>query len=97
MQQNQYSFKTHVLILIFSFGKEQQQPKKGDCKLNAFSGALSGIASMLMLMVIALDRYFVAMRPLASMGVMSKKKALLILFGVWLYALACPPFIGWGK
>uniref|UniRef100_A0A8C4UPY7 Opsin 4 n=1 Tax=Falco tinnunculus TaxID=100819 RepID=A0A8C4UPY7_FALTI len=67
------------------------------CELYAFCGALFGITSMTTLMVIALDRYFVITKPLASVGVMSKKKALIILVGVWLYSLAwsLPPFFGW--
>ncbi|XP_062831865.1 melanopsin isoform X4 [Anolis carolinensis] len=67
------------------------------CELYAFCGALFGIASMITLTVIALDRYFVITRPLASIGAMSTKKALLILSGVWLYSLAwsLPPFFGW--
>ncbi|XP_069611933.1 melanopsin [Ranitomeya imitator] len=67
------------------------------CELYAFCGALFGITSMITLMVIAVDRYFVITRPLASIGVLSKKRAVLILFGVWLYALAwsLPPFFGW--
>uniref|UniRef100_A0A674HYX6 Opsin 4 n=1 Tax=Terrapene triunguis TaxID=2587831 RepID=A0A674HYX6_9SAUR len=70
--------------------------KKG-CELYAFCGALFGITSMITLMAIALDRYFVITRPLASIVVMSKKKALIILLGVWLYSLAwsLPPFFGW--
>lgn len=69
------------------------------CELYAFCGALFGITSMITLMVIALDRYFVITKPLASVGVMSKKKALIILVGVWLYSLAwsLPPFFGWSK
>ncbi|XP_046798747.1 melanopsin isoform X1 [Gallus gallus] len=67
------------------------------CELYAFCGALFGITSMITLMVIALDRYFVITKPLASVRVMSKKKALIILVGVWLYSLAwsLPPFFGW--
>ncbi|KAM8924399.1 melanopsin [Pelodytes ibericus] len=67
------------------------------CELYAFCGALFGITSMITLMVIALDRYFVITRPLASIGVMSKKRAVLILLCVWLYSLAwsLPPFFGW--
>ncbi|KAM9132613.1 melanopsin [Pangshura tecta] len=70
--------------------------KKG-CELYAFCGALFGITSMITLMAIALDRYFVITRPLASIVVISKKKALIILLGVWLYSLAwsIPPFFGW--
>lgn len=69
------------------------------CELYAFCGALFGITSMITLMVIALDRYFVITKPLASVGVTSKKKALIILVGVWLYSLAwsLPPFFGWSK
>ncbi|XP_077310731.1 melanopsin isoform X2 [Lithobates pipiens] len=67
------------------------------CELYAFCGALFGITSMITLMVIAVDRYFVITRPLASIGVLSKKRAVLILLGVWLYSLAwsLPPFFGW--
>ncbi|CAI9597513.1 unnamed protein product [Staurois parvus] len=67
------------------------------CELYAFCGALFGITSMITLMVIAVDRYFVITRPLASIGVMSKKRAVLILLGVWIYSLAwsLPPFFGW--
>uniref|UniRef100_A0A8D2JIB4 Opsin 4 n=1 Tax=Varanus komodoensis TaxID=61221 RepID=A0A8D2JIB4_VARKO len=84
------------LFFINSLNKRWIFGEKG-CELYAFCGALFGIASMITLTVIALDRYFVITRPLASIGVMSKKKALLILLGVWLYSLAwsLPPFFGW--
>ncbi|XP_001377369.2 melanopsin [Monodelphis domestica] len=67
------------------------------CEFYAFCGALFGITSMITLMAIALDRYFVITRPLASIGVISKKKTGFILLGVWLYSLAwsLPPFFGW--
>ncbi|KAJ6661607.1 hypothetical protein lerEdw1_013846 [Lerista edwardsae] len=83
-------FFTSSLNKRWTFGE------KG-CELYAFCGALFGIASMITLTVIALDRYFVITRPLTSIGVMSKKKAFLILLGVWLYSLAwsLPPFFGW--
>ncbi|XP_010210598.1 PREDICTED: melanopsin [Tinamus guttatus] len=83
-------FFTNCLHKRWIFGE------KG-CELYAFCGALFGITSMITLTVIALDRYFVITKPLASIGVMSKKKALLILVGVWLYSLAwsLPPFFGW--
>ncbi|KAJ1143729.1 hypothetical protein NDU88_010034 [Pleurodeles waltl] len=69
------------------------------CELYAFCGALFGITSMITLMVIAVDRYFVITRPLASIGVLSRKRAVLILVGVWLYSLSwsLPPFFGWSK
>ncbi|XP_035255621.1 melanopsin-A [Anguilla anguilla] len=67
------------------------------CELYAFCGALFGICSMITLMVIAIDRYFVITRPLASIGVLSRKKALLVLLAAWVYSLgwSLPPFFGW--
>ncbi|XP_067876448.1 melanopsin-A [Heterodontus francisci] len=67
------------------------------CELYAFCGALFGITSMITLVAIAADRYFVITRPLASIGILSKKRAVLILLGVWLYSLtwSLPPFFGW--
>ncbi|XP_040035334.2 melanopsin-A [Gasterosteus aculeatus] len=67
------------------------------CELYAFCGALFGICSMITLTVIALDRYFVITRPLTSIGMMSRRRALLILMGAWTYSLgwSLPPFFGW--
>ncbi|XP_062331318.1 opsin 4b [Osmerus eperlanus] len=67
------------------------------CELYAFCGALFGICSMITLMVIAVDRYVVITRPLASMGVMSRRRALIILAAAWLYSTgwSLPPFFGW--
>ncbi len=54
---------------------------------------------MITLMIIAVDRYFVITRPLASIGVMSRKRALLILSAAWAYSMgwSLPPFFGWSK
>nr|XP_051679109.1 melanopsin isoform X1 [Oryctolagus cuniculus] len=67
------------------------------CEFYAFCGALFGISSMITLTAIALDRYLVITRPLAAVGMVSKKRAGLVLLGVWLYALAwsLPPLFGW--
>ncbi|XP_051530713.1 melanopsin-A-like [Myxocyprinus asiaticus] len=67
------------------------------CELYAFCGALFGICSMITLMIIAVDRYFVITRPLASIGVMSRKRALVILAAAWVYSMgwSLPPFFGW--
>nr|CAO02487.1 melanopsin [Nannospalax ehrenbergi] len=67
------------------------------CEFYAFCGAVSGITSMTTLTAIALDRYLVITRPLATIGVASKRRTALVLLGVWLYALAwsLPPFFGW--
>uniref|UniRef100_A0A3Q3WM96 G-protein coupled receptors family 1 profile domain-containing protein n=1 Tax=Mola mola TaxID=94237 RepID=A0A3Q3WM96_MOLML len=52
---------------------------------------------MITLTVIAIDRYFVITRPLTSIGVLSRKRALLILTAAWAYSLgwSLPPFFGW--
>ncbi|XP_005945893.1 melanopsin-A isoform X1 [Astatotilapia calliptera] len=67
------------------------------CELYAFCGALFGICSMITMTVIAIDRYFVITRPLTSIGVLSRKRALLILVAAWAYSLgwSLPPFFGW--
>uniref|UniRef100_A0A3Q3QVZ6 G-protein coupled receptors family 1 profile domain-containing protein n=1 Tax=Monopterus albus TaxID=43700 RepID=A0A3Q3QVZ6_MONAL len=67
------------------------------CELYAFCGALFGICSMITLTVIAVDRYFVITRPLTSIGILTQKRALLILVAAWAYSLgwSLPPFFGW--
>ncbi|KAM7408236.1 hypothetical protein PAMA_002098 [Pampus argenteus] len=52
---------------------------------------------MITLTVIAIDRYFVITRPLTSIGLLSKKRALVILLVAWVYSLgwSLPPFFGW--
>ncbi|XP_076980562.1 melanopsin [Tamandua tetradactyla] len=67
------------------------------CEFYAFCGALFGITSMITLMAISLDRYLAITHPLATVGMVSKRRAALVLLGVWLYALAwsLPPFFGW--
>ncbi|XP_076787602.1 melanopsin isoform X2 [Arvicanthis niloticus] len=48
---------------------------------------------------IAMDRYLVITRPLATIGMGSKRRTAFVLLGVWLYALAwsLPPFFGWSS
>ncbi|KAF4084889.1 hypothetical protein AMELA_G00111220 [Ameiurus melas] len=67
------------------------------CELYAFCGALFGMCSMITLMIIAVDRYIVITRPLASIGKMSHKRAFCVLALGWLYTLfwSLPPFFGW--
>ncbi|XP_068161284.1 melanopsin-A-like isoform X2 [Antennarius striatus] len=83
-------------FFITSMHKRWIFGKKG-CELYAFCGALFGICSMMTLMVIAVDRYVVITRPLASLGVMSRKKALSIVAAAWVYSMgwSLPPFFGW--
>ncbi|KAG7333868.1 hypothetical protein KOW79_002275 [Hemibagrus wyckioides] len=84
------------IFFITSIHKRWVFGEKG-CELYAFCGALFGICSMITLMVIAVDRYFVITRPLSSIGMLSKKKALFVLICAWVYSLgwSLPPFFGW--
>ncbi|XP_034563210.1 melanopsin-A-like [Notolabrus celidotus] len=84
------------VFFITSMHKRWIFGKKG-CELYAFCGALFGICSMMTLMVIAVDRYMVITRPLASLGVMSRRKALSIVAAAWVYSMgwSLPPFFGW--
>lgn len=54
---------------------------------------------MMTLMVIAVDRYVVITRPLASLGAMSRRKALSIVAVAWVYSMgwSLPPFFGWSE
>nr|XP_057918747.1 uncharacterized protein LOC131110066 isoform X5 [Doryrhamphus excisus] len=83
-------------FFIASMHKRWIFGKKG-CELYAFCGALFGICSMMTLMVIAVDRYVVITKPLASLGAMSRRKALSIVAAAWLYSMgwSLPPFFGW--
>uniref|UniRef100_A0A673ASS8 Opsin 4b n=1 Tax=Sphaeramia orbicularis TaxID=375764 RepID=A0A673ASS8_9TELE len=83
------------IFFISSMHKQWIFGKKA-CELSAFCGALFGICSMMTLMVIAVDRYVVITRPLASLGVMSHRKALLI--SPWpglLRRVEPPPVLRW--
>ncbi|XP_039991375.1 melanopsin-A-like [Xiphias gladius] len=84
------------IFFITSMHKRWIFGKKG-CELYAFCGALFGICSMMTLMVIAVDRYVVITRPLASLGLMSHRKALSIVAVAWVYSMgwSLPPFFGW--
>ncbi|MEQ2201581.1 Melanopsin-A [Xenoophorus captivus] len=86
------------IFFITSMHKHWIFGKKG-CELYAFCGALFGICSMMTLMVIAVDRYVVITRPLASLGVMSHKKALCFVAIAWVYSMgwSLPPFFGWSE
>ncbi|XP_061562588.1 melanopsin-A-like [Phycodurus eques] len=84
------------VFFITSMHKRWIFGKRG-CELYAFCGALFGICSMMTLMVIAVDRCVVITRPLASLGAMSRRKALSIVAAAWLYSAgwSLPPFFGW--
>lgn len=67
------------------------------CDLYAFCGALFGITSMMTLLAISVDRYFVITMPLRSIQWTSKKRTVQIIAAVWLYSLgwSVAPLFGW--
>lgn len=54
---------------------------------------------MVTLTVVAVDRCLVIARPLASLGLLSRRKALAVLAATWLYSAgwSLPPFFGWSE
>lgn len=69
------------------------------CKMYAFCGALFGIASMINLLAISIDRYLVITKPLQVMNWNSKRRTTVAIILVWLYSLAwsLAPLIGWSS
>ncbi|KAM7416826.1 hypothetical protein PAMA_018746 [Pampus argenteus] len=69
------------------------------CKVYAFCGALFGIASMINLLAISIDRYLVITKPLQAIHWTSKRRTTLAILIVWLYSLAwsLAPLIGWSS
>ncbi|XP_071369494.1 melanopsin-A-like [Centroberyx affinis] len=69
------------------------------CKMYAFCGALFGIASMINLLAISIDRYLVITKPLQAMHWSSKRRTSLAILLVWLYSLAwsLAPLVGWSS
>uniref|UniRef100_A0A3Q3G0X5 Rhodopsin n=1 Tax=Labrus bergylta TaxID=56723 RepID=A0A3Q3G0X5_9LABR len=69
------------------------------CKMYAFCGALFGIASMINLLAISIDRYLVITKPLRAMHWSSKRRTTLAIILVWLYSLAwsLAPLVGWSS
>lgn len=69
------------------------------CKIYAFCGAWFGIASMINLLTISIDRYIVITKPLQAIQWTSKKRTCVYIALVWLYSLAwsLAPLLGWSK
>lgn len=69
------------------------------CKMYAFCGALFGIASMINLLAISIDRYLVITKPLQSVQGSSKRRTTVAILMVWLYSLAwsLAPLVGWSE
>ena len=65
----------------------------------AFCGALFGIASMINLLAISIDRYVVITKPLQAIHWSSKRRTALAILMVWLYSLAwsLAPLVGWSE
>lgn len=81
--------KVKIIHLIVSAG----------CKIYAFCGAWFGIASMINLLTISIDRYIVITKPLQAIQWTSKKRTCIYIALVWLYSLAwsLAPLLGWSK
>ncbi|TNM97636.1 hypothetical protein fugu_013882 [Takifugu bimaculatus] len=90
-----------LVIYVFCRSRTLRSPSNllvsWPVKLYAFCGALFGIASMMTLTAIAVDRCLAITRPLARLGGMGPGGVLVVLAGVWLYSLcwSLPPFFGW--
>lgn len=82
-------YKVYVCMCSFPVG----------CKMYAFCGALFGIASMINLLAISIDRYLVITKPLQSIHGSSKRRTTLAIIMVWLYSLAwsLAPLVGWSE
>ncbi|KAF4530263.1 hypothetical protein B566_EDAN007304, partial [Ephemera danica] len=67
------------------------------CKVWTAADVLCCTASILSLCGISVDRYIGVTRPLAYSGIMTKKRAILMIAGIWVLALAISigPPLGW--
>lgn len=65
------------------------------CELYAFCGALFGMCSMMTLTAIAVERCLAITWPLASLGSMSWRQAIVIACWLWSLGWSLPPFFGW--
>lgn len=87
---NNILFLLHCSWLTFCFS---------GCKIYAFCGALFGIASMINLLAISIDRYVVITKPLRAIHWSSKRRTAVAILMVWLYSLAwsLAPLVGWSE
>ncbi|XP_076876687.1 opsin 4xa [Brachyhypopomus gauderio] len=86
------------IFFVNSLYKEWVFGEKG-CKAYAFCGALFGITSMITLLAISIERYVVISKPLQAARRTSRRRSLVTLLLVWLYALAwsLAPLLGWSS
>ncbi|XP_049619597.1 melanopsin-A-like [Syngnathus scovelli] len=92
------AFTQSPIFFINSLYKEWVFGEMG-CKTYAFCGALFGIASMINLLAISIDRYLVITKPLKTIHWSSKRRTTLAIISVWLYSLAwsLAPLVGWSS
>ncbi|XP_068166740.1 melanopsin-A-like [Antennarius striatus] len=92
------AFTQSPIFFINCLYKEWMFGEMG-CKMYAFCGALFGIASMINLLAISIDRYVVITKPLQAIHWSSKRRTALAILMVWLYSLAwsLAPLIGWSS
>lgn len=69
------------------------------CKLTGFLISVLCIASILTLVLVAIDRYLAICRPLKYCILVTHRKSVMMLVYVWLHAAVCSilPVIGWGQ
>uniref|UniRef100_A0A8C6U444 Opsin 4xb n=1 Tax=Neogobius melanostomus TaxID=47308 RepID=A0A8C6U444_9GOBI len=92
------AFTQSPIFFINSLFREWVFGETG-CKLYAFCGALFGIASMMNLLAISIDRYLVITKPMRSVNWSSKRRTALAIALVWAYSLAwsLAPLLGWSS
>ncbi|XP_029296068.1 opsin 4xb [Cottoperca gobio] len=92
------AFTQSPIFFINCLYKEWMFGEMG-CKMYAFCGALFGIASMINLLAISIDRYLVITKPLQAIHWSSKRRTTLAILMVWLYSLAwsLAPLVGWSS
>lgn len=69
------------------------------CNFTAFLTLLFGLASILTLAMIAIDRYYAIVKPMIYTMTITTSKSTAMLLWVWIQASLCslPPLLGWSK
>lgn len=69
------------------------------CVLTGFLLSVLCIASILTLVLVAVDRYLAICRPLKYCALVTQRKSVIVLVYIWLQAVICAilPVLGWGR
>lgn len=81
-----------AIMGIWVFGKVM-------CVLTGFVLSVLCIASILTLVLVAVDRYLAICRPLKYCAIVTHKKCVIMLVYIWFQAIICAilPLVGWGR